>query len=69
MNNYKRIYLTHANLKKVVHLILGQICFYYWSDENKCTHVFTIAGIFPAIESPKEIDVLIDKTLTENKGV
>lgn len=67
MNDYKRLYLTHANLKKPIHVILGRICFYYWSDDQKCTHVLTSAGVFPALEKPEDIDKLIDKTLNEKE--
>lgn len=61
MTRFKKLHLTHANLNKKLHLILGTVCGYHWSDNSKSTHVYTPAGVFPAKETPEEIDRLIDE--------
>lgn len=63
--DYKRIVLMHANLKRPVHLILGSIAGYHESPANKCTHVYTNSGVFPAEESPEEINKKIDDELAK----
>lgn len=58
---FRKVYLTHANLDQKLHLVLGTICGYHWSNNSSSTHIYTPAGVFPAKESPKEIDRLIDE--------
>lgn len=60
MNQYKKLYLTHANLNTKLHLLLGTVSGYHWSDKTASTHVYTPAGVFPAKETPEQIDGLID---------
>lgn len=59
------IKLTHANLNKEVSLQLGTMSFFHYSDGSKATHVYTIAGVFPAKETPEEINRLIEATTKE----
>lgn len=61
MTQFKRVYLTHANLNKKLHLVAGTIAGYHYSDSSGATHVYTPAGIFPAKETPEEIDGLLDQ--------
>lgn len=61
MTQFKKLKLTHANLNKPVHLILGTVCGYHHSDATACTHVYTPAGVFPAKETVEQIDGLIDQ--------
>lgn len=68
MTSFKKLYLTHANLNQKVHLILGSISGYHWSDRTASTHVYTPAGVFPAKETPTEIDRLIDELLTKGEN-
>jgi hypothetical protein len=63
MRDYQRIYLTHANLKQRLHLIVGTIAGYHHSEKSAATHVYTIGGIFPATETPAEIDQLIEQAI------
>lgn len=61
--------LTHANLNKPVSIVLGTLSFFHYSDTTHSTHVYTIAGVFPAKESPEEIERLIEaKTKGEKNG-
>lgn len=63
------IHLTHANLNKTVSVQLGTLSFFHHSDSSQSTHVYTVAGIFPAKETPEEIERLIEaKTKGENNG-
>lgn len=67
MKNYERIYLTHANLKRKLHIVASTIVGYYWSEQNQATHVFCMGQtIFPALEKPEEIDNMLT-TLTEEQ--
>lgn len=61
MSPYKRIALNHANLKVPLKLLQGTIAGYHISETTKTTHVYTTAGIFPAVETPEQIDALIDQ--------
>jgi len=61
VTQFSKVYLTHANLNQRLHLILGTIAGYHWSDNSKSTHVYTPAGVFPAKETPEEIDSLIEE--------
>lgn len=68
MNPYYPIKLHHANLKigdqpRPLHVVLGTVGGYYWSEPNAATLVFTSAGQFPVIETPDQIDEII-KNLT-----
>lgn len=67
-DDYKRIVLTHANLKRPIHLVMGSIGGYHESPANKCTHVYTNSGVFPALETPEEIDKLIENETTAKGG-
>ncbi len=68
MNQFDRIQLKNANKNgRPIWLIIGTIAGYEYSDVTKCTQVYTTAGVFPAQETPDEINQLIDQLLT--KGV
>lgn len=56
---FQKVVLSHANLNKPVHLVMGTIAGYHWSDKSKATHVYTTGGIFPVTEKPEEIDEII----------
>lgn len=64
MTQYRRLHLTHANLQRKIHIILGTVAGYHdhKNDQGARMHtaVYTTAGIFPAVETPEEIDRLID---------
>jgi hypothetical protein len=62
---FERIYLTHANLKRKVHVVAGTLAAYHYSEAVKATAVHTIAGVFPVVESPEEIDIMLDKLATK----
>lgn len=68
MTQFKKLKLTHANLNRPVHLVLGTVCGYHWSDTSACTHVYTPAGIFPAKESVEQIDALIEQLTKGEKN-
>lgn len=57
---YSRIELTHANLNQKLYLIAGTISGYHYSDKFKSTVVYTTGGIFPAKESPEDINKIFD---------
>lgn len=61
MTRYKQLKLTHANLNQELSIVIGTLAGYHYAETSKCTHVYTIAGIFPALESPEQIAGLIDQ--------
>lgn len=65
MTHYKKLKLTHANLQRPVHIVLGTISAYHdHKNDNGArmyTAVYTTAGIFPAEESIEQIDELINR--------
>ena len=68
MLHYEKVVLNHANLKRPVHIVLGTIAGYHWSDSSAATHVYTTAGVFPAVEKPEEIDEIINRLVTDKGG-
>lgn len=70
MKQFERIKLQHANLNREVFIVLGTIAGFHYSESNKCTHVYTTGGVFPAVETPEQIGKIIDTlTQTTNKEV
>lgn len=59
--HYKKLKLTHANLNRPVHLVLGTVCMYHWAPKDSCTYVYTPSGICPVTETVEEIDGLLDQ--------
>lgn len=51
--------LTHANRGVQVYVVKSQVCFWYTSPADKCTHVCVGPNVFPAAESPEEIERLL----------
>lgn len=68
MTAYKKLKLTHATLGRPVHIILGTVAGYHWSETTGSTHVYTPAGVFPAKESVEEIDGLIDQLTKQGEN-
>lgn len=64
MTAYRPVRLTHANLNRPVHVILGSIGGYFYSESAKATVVLTNSGQIPVAESPEQIDKLILKANT-----
>lgn len=68
-HSYKKLRLSHANLKRPVHLILGTVSGYHDHKSPEgirlYTVVYTTAGMFPAEETIEEIDRLIDDITKE----
>lgn len=64
--DYPRIKLTHANLKQPVTIMVDNIDFYFYSENQKAT-VVAMSGqnMFPAIETAEQIDQLVDQLLKE----
>lgn len=56
---YQKITLNHANLNVPLSIVAKTIGGYHFAPTTKCTHVYTIAGVFPAKETPEEIDSLL----------
>lgn len=62
MIQFARLKLKNANKAgRPVELILGTVAGFEYSDVTKCTQVYTTAGVFPAQETPEEINKLIDQ--------
>lgn len=59
MTHYRKVLLTHANLKKPLHLVAGTIAGYHHSDASQATHVYTTGGVFPVNETPEQIDQIL----------
>jgi enamine deaminase RidA (YjgF/YER057c/UK114 family) len=63
--NYKKVTLHHSLLKKELHVLLGTISGWHYSDSSKATHVYTTAGVFPVDESPETVTKLIQEQAVE----
>lgn len=58
MSPYDSLKFTHANLKRDVFIVRGQIVAYHYSDANKSNVVYAAGGaIFPVLESLEEIKI------------
>lgn len=68
MSPYTPLFLTHANLGKAVRIIIGTMAGYHYSDSTQSTHVYTTGGVFPVLESVEEIDDMLKRLNTSNKG-
>jgi hypothetical protein len=67
MKGYETIKLTHANLKRELWLVANTVVGYHASPANNCTHVYCIGQtIFPASETPEQIDNLL-KTISQER--
>lgn len=60
MKHYQKIILTHANLKRPIHLVAGTIAGWHDVPTLGHRHVYTTAGIFPATETMEQIDSIIE---------
>ncbi len=60
MIRFEKVVLSHANLKRPVHIVAGTIAGYHWSEASKATHVYTTGGIFPVEETPEQIDTKLE---------
>ena len=72
MTEFKSLTLTHANLKRPVKVRLGSIGPYHDAHNELNTRIhtnlYTNAGIVPVVETPDEIERLIDElTKGDNK--
>ena len=61
MNQFKRVKLNHANLNREISIVLGTIAAWHWSEASKSTHIYTTGGIFPAKETPDQVDRIIEE--------
>lgn len=59
-NYFKRISFKHAVLNRPVTVIAGQVGFYLYSEQMKCTQIFTPAGVLPVAESVEEVSQKLD---------
>lgn len=64
--DYRVLVFKHANLKRDVSIVAGTIAGWHYSDASKCTYIYTIAGIFPVLETEAEINRLLDKAVTKS---
>jgi len=62
---FKEIELTHANLTEAgkpvnVKARVGAIGGHHYSEKAACTYLYTIAGVFPVLETSEQITDLIN---------
>ena len=68
MSPYRVLTFNHANLKRPVHIVVGTIAGYHWSDKAAAVCVYTTGGVFPVLESEEEIKTMIQQTAAEPQG-
>jgi hypothetical protein len=59
MTHYNKVTFNHALLGTKVHVVLGTIVGYHYSEKSKATHVYTNGGVFPVNETCEEVTKLI----------